>query len=100
MPNPESTVEGTVAAMKLLLELDEYYSNGETSENGKFAPRTPRMMQEAASEAVNATMERYREAAVILAKNKKEMGLVDCGITDGDSDRKRAAMKEFLKNDI
>lgn len=80
-----------------IIKDDEFYPSDDNS-NGKFAPRTPEMMRNSAAKAAASTMERYKRAAEILEQNKKEMEGLQCGITDGDSDRKREAIKKYLND--
>lgn len=71
----DATAEGAIAAMKLLLDIDAKVTAEE-----------------------KAREEKFREAARILAENKKEMAGMNCGIVeDGDSERKKAAIKKLLE---
>ncbi len=84
MPNPDSTVDDYPVTP----------SNG----NGGFKHRTAWELKESAQVVAARTMARYREAATILAKNKKELAYVECGLEDeGNSERKERAIRELLK---
>lgn len=72
----EATAEGAIAAMKLLLDIDAKVTAEE-----------------------NLRRDKFREAARILAENKKEMAGMNCGLVEeGDSERKKAAIQKLLSH--
>jgi hypothetical protein len=74
----------------------QFYPPAEPNGNGGFPNRTPEDLKFAAAIAAKETQLRYAEAARILAENKKEMEGMNCPLSDGDSDRKREAIKRLL----